>query len=116
MNDFKCTVKEVYKLEDIGLLYPSEGFVTPKLESEFIVNRLSGQITAKRINNTMSGYMPKVYNSGLPKAKAYLAITLYPMHSTVDLLEIHYSGASKNKRFIYKGAFGDVITGLCIVF
>ena len=43
VNDFKCTVKEVYDLKESGLLTPGPGFVTPDVESEFIVNRQSGQ-------------------------------------------------------------------------
>jgi hypothetical protein len=60
VNDFECTVKEVYKLNDAGLLSPGKGFVTPDIGSKFIVNRQSGQITGKKITNTMSGYMPTV--------------------------------------------------------
>jgi len=65
VKDFECTVKQVYKLTDSALLEPGSGFVTPDINSTFIVNRQSGQITAKKIMNSMSGYMPKVYNSGL---------------------------------------------------
>jgi hypothetical protein len=115
VNDFECTVKEVYKLQDSGLLKPGKGFVTPDVGSKFTVNRQSGKITAKKITNTMSGYMPEVFNSSLPKGKSYLAITLYPEHSTVDLLEIKYYLETKEKLFIYKGAFGEVISGFCYV-
>jgi hypothetical protein len=115
VNDFECTVKEVYKLQSSGVLKPGKGFVTPDVGSKFTVNRQSGQITAKKIMNTMSGYMPKVFNTSLPKGKSYLAVTLYPMHHTIDLLEIHYSNESKEKLFTFKGAFGEIVTGFCYV-
>jgi hypothetical protein len=43
-NDFECTVKEVYKLNESGLLAPEKGSVTPDVSSKFIVNRQSGLI------------------------------------------------------------------------
>ena len=114
VNDFKCTVNEVYDLQDSGLLKPGPGFVTPEVGSKFTVNRQSGQITAKRITNTMSGTMPTVYNAN-PSENSYTVITVYKPNYTVDLLEINEHVNSAEKPFIYKGAFGEVITGLCTV-
>ncbi len=115
VNDFKCTVKEVYALKKSGLLTPDPGFVTPDVGSEFTVNRQSGQITARKITNTMSGVMPKVY-SVKPEENSYTAITIYKPNYTVDLLEIYTYVKAAEKPFIYKGAFGEVVTGLCTVY
>jgi len=112
INDFKCVVKEVYKLDDSGKLVTEAGFVTPDVGSSFIVNRQSGQITGEKITNTMSGVMPKVYDV-LPSENYYKAITVYQY--TIDYLEIQTNKKSKEKPFVYKGAFGEVITGLCTV-
>lgn len=112
INDFKCTVKEVYKLNESGKLMPGSGFVTPEVGSDFIVNRQSGKITGSKITNTMSGVMPKVYDV-LPKENSYTAITIYQY--TIDYLEINTYKKSVIKPFVYKGAFGEVITGLCSV-
>src|SRR5690606_28471339 len=76
VNDFECIVKEVYKLNETGLLAPGKGFVTPDVGTKFMVNRQSGQITGKKITNTMSGYMPIVY-SYLPSENSYSALTVY---------------------------------------
>jgi len=110
-KDFECTVKQVYKLTDSGLLEPGSGFVTPDINSTFIVNRQSGQITAKKIGNSMSGYMPKVHNAELSPDYPYRAITIYPPYYKSDVLEIlHYK---KGIPFMYKGAFHEVVTGTC---
>jgi hypothetical protein len=112
INDFKCEVKEVYKLDDSGKLITKAGFVTPDVGSTFIVNRQSGQITGEKITNTMSGVMPNVYDV-LPSENTYKAITIYPY--TIDYIEIQTYKKSQEKPFVYKGAFGEVITGLCTV-
>ena len=114
VNDFKCTVKEVYKIKESGLLKPEAGFVTPDVGEEFTVNRQSGQITGKKIMNTMSGVMPTVYSHS-PTENSYTAITIYKPNYTVDLLQIHEHVKTKAKPFIYKGAFGEVVTGLCAI-
>lgn len=114
VNDFKCTVMEVYELKESGLLTPGAGFVTPDVGSKFTVNRQSGQITAKKITNTMSGVMPKVYAFN-PAENSYTAITIYKPNYTVDFLQINEYVKTREKPFIYKGAFGEVVTGLCIV-
>jgi len=114
INDFKCTVKEVYELKKSGSLTPGPGFVTPDIGSTFTVNRQSGQITAKKITNTMSGVMPKVYVAN-PKENSYTAITIYKPNYTVDLLQINEYVKAPKKPFIYKGAFGEVVTGLCSI-
>jgi hypothetical protein len=88
VNDFKCTVMEVYDLKESGLLSPGPGFVTPDVGSEFTVNRQSGQITAKKITNTMSGVMPRVFSAN-PAENSYTAITIYKPHYTIDLLQIN---------------------------
>jgi hypothetical protein len=113
-NDFECTVKEVYKLNESGLLAPEKGSVTPDVSSKFIVNRQSGQITGKNITNTMSGNMPTVY-SYLPSENSYSALTIYKPNYTIDLLQIQEHIEGKLKPFIYKGAFGEVVTGLCTI-
>ena len=114
INDFECTVKGVYKLTESGLLKLGKGFVTPDIGSKFIVNRQSGQITGKKITNTMSGYMPTVY-SHLPKENSYSALTIYKPNYTIDLIQIQEHVKSSQKPFLYKGAFGEVVSGLCIV-
>ena len=114
VNDFKCTVMEVYSLKQSGLLTPGSGFVTPDVGSKFTVNRQSGQITAKKITNTMSGVMPKVYAANLAE-NSYTAITIYKPNYTIDLLQINEYVKASKKPFIYKGAFGEVITGLCVI-
>jgi hypothetical protein len=114
INDFKCVVKEVYDLKRSGLLTPGPGFVTPEIGSEFSVNRQSGQITAKKITNTMSGVMPRVYSVN-PAENFYTAITIYEANYTVDLLQISEYVEETEKPFIFKGAFGEVVTGLCLV-
>lgn len=113
VNDFKCTVKEVYKLNVSGKLITGAGFVTPDVGSDFIVNRQSGQITGKKITNTMSGVMPKVYDV-LPNENSFKVVTIYPY--TIDYLEIRTYQKSSEKPFVYKGAFGEIITGICTVF
>ena len=112
INDFKCTVKEVYKLDESGKLITEAGFVTPDVGSGFIVNRQSGQITGNKITNTMSGVMPKVYDV-LPKENTFKTVTIYPY--TIDYLEIQTYKKTSDKPFLYKGAFGEIITGLCTV-
>jgi hypothetical protein len=105
-------VKEVYKLDESGKLITEPGFVTPDVGSSFIVNRQSGQITGNKINNTMSGVMPKVYDV-LPSKNTFKAVTIYQY--TIDYIEIKTYKETAEKPFLYKGAFGEVITGLCTV-
>jgi hypothetical protein len=112
INDFKCVVKEVYKLDEAGKLITKAGFVTPDVGSIFVVNRQSGQITGEKITNTMSGVMPKVYDV-LPSENTYKAVTVYLY--TIDYIEIQTYKKSLEKPFVYKGAFGEIITGLCTV-
>ena len=88
--------------------------MTPDVGSEFVVNRQSGQITAKKMTNTMSGVMPKVYSFN-PAENSYTAITIYKPNYTIDLLEIMTYVNVAEKPFIYKGAFGEVVTGLCTI-
>lgn len=111
--DFSCTVKEVYRLSDEGFLVPGKGFSTPDVGSEFIVNRQSGQITGHKITNTMSGVMPSVY-SHLPTENSYSAITVYEPNYTIDFLQVHEYVGAPEKPFLYKGAFGEVVTGICV--
>lgn len=112
IDDFKCVVKEVYAITEKGLLIPSKGFATPDVGSEFVVNGQSGQITGSKFTNTMSGVMPTVYNY-LPNENSYKAITIYKPNLTVDYLEILTYKKTKGLPFIYKGAFGEVVTGIC---
>ena len=62
----------------------------------------------------MSGVMPKVY-SHLPSENSYSALTIYKPNFTIDLLQIHEHVKSDKKPFIYKGAFGEVVTGVCSI-
>lgn len=114
INNFKCTVKAVYKLNVNGVLEQGAGFVTPDLGEKFTVNRQSGQITGKKITNTMSGVMPTVYNL-YSNEKSYTAITIYKPNYTIDLLQIKEYVKSPKKPFVYNGAFGEVVTGLCTI-
>ena len=34
-------------------------------------------------------------------------------NSTIDLIEINENNKAPDKPFIYKGAFGEVVTGIC---
>lgn len=112
-NDFKCTVNKVYALNDNGVLVSESGFTAPDVGDEFVVNRQSGQISGRKITNTMSGKSPQVY-SHLPAYNSYTAITIYEPNLTVDLLQIHEYVKSESKPFIFKGAFGEVVTGVCL--
>ena len=103
INDFKCAVKEVYKLDESGKLITKAGFVTPDVGSTFIVNRQSGQITGDKITNSMSGVMPTVYDV-LPSENAYKAVTVYPY--TIDYIEIKTYKKSAEKPFLYKAHLG----------
>lgn len=109
-NHFQCEVKKVYKLNSEGKLVPKTSLLTPDVGSVFMVNRQSGQITGKGITNTMSGVMPKVYDV-LPTENSYRALTFYP--HTLDFIQINTYEETLKKTFIYKGAFGEVVTGLC---
>jgi hypothetical protein len=60
----------------------------------------------------MSGVMPEVYDL-LPKENTFKTVTIYPY--TIDYLEIQTHKKTSVKPFIYKGAFGEIITGLCTV-
>ena len=58
--------------------------------------------------------MPRVY-SVKPEENSYTAITIYKPNYTIDLLEIKTYVKVAEKPFIYKGAFGEVVTGLCTI-
>jgi len=114
-NDFRCIVKESYTLEDNGKLSSDTNVAKSSLNKEFIVNRQTGQITGGGFTNTMSGQMPKVYNY-LPSENGFKAITIYKPNYTVDYLQINEFREGKEKPFIYKGAWGEIITGVCTAY
>jgi hypothetical protein len=111
-NNFRCIVKESYSLEDDGKLSSKTEVAKVKLNKEFIVNRQTGQITGDGFVNTMSGQMPVVYDY-LPMENGYKAITIYKPNHTVDYLQINEFVKEMEKPFFYKGAWGEIITGLC---
>ena len=111
-NNFKCSVIDAYTLEENGKINHSSNVAKNALGKEFTVNRQTGQITGGGFVNTMSGQMPKVYDH-LPSENGYKAITIYRPNFTVDYLQINEYVKSPKKPFIYKGAWGTTVTGLC---
>jgi hypothetical protein len=82
------------------------------LGKEYTVNRQTGQITVGGFVNTMSDQIPQVFDY-LSSENGYKAITIYTPNFTVDYLQINEYKESTKKPFVYKGAWGTVITGLC---
>ena len=111
-NNFKYVVKDSYSLEDDGKLSSDTNVAKMSLNKEFVVNRANGQITGSGFTNTMSGQMPVVYDY-LSSENGYKAITVYKPHHTVDYLEIREYVEGKEKPFFYKGAWGELVSGLC---
>jgi len=114
-NDFKCSVLDAYTLGDNGKIIQSSNVAKSALGKEFTVNRQTGQITGGGFVNTMSGQMPKVLDH-LPSENGYKAITIYKPNFTVDYLQINEHLNVAKKPFIYKGAWGTTVTGLCTYF
>lgn len=115
INDFKCTIKDAVNLEYDGTLNHKSNIVTGYLGKEFVVNRQTGIITGANITNTMSGKLPIVYNY-LPNENAYQAVTHYKPNNTIDYLKINQYSEKAEKPFFYKGAFGTMVTGTCVVY
>ena len=111
-NNFKCVVKDSVTLEKNGKLSASTNVAKSNMHKEFVVNRITGQITGGGFVNTMSGQMPKVYDY-LPKENGYKAITIYNPNLTVDYLQINEYVEGKEKPFFYKGAWGGMVSGIC---
>lgn len=115
VNDFKCTIKGAVNLEDNGTLNHLSNIVTGYLGKEFVVNRQTGIITGANITNTMSGKMPVVYDY-LPNENGYKAVTHYKPNNTIDYLQINQYAETGEKPFFYKGAFGTMVSGTCVVY
>ena len=115
VNDFKCTIKDAVNLEDNGTLNHKSNIVAGYLDKEFVVNRQTGIITGANIANTMSGKMPVVYDY-LPNENGYKAVTHYKPNNTIDYLQINQYADTVEKPFFYKGAFGTMVSGTCVVY
>ena len=111
-NNFKCAVLDAFTLGDNGKVDHKSNVALNALKKEFTVNRQTGQITGGGFVNTMSGQMPTVYDY-LPLENGYKAITIYKPNPTVDYLQINEYVDGPKKSFIYKGAWGTTVTGLC---
>lgn len=111
-NNFKCSVLDAFTLGDNGKIDQSSKVAKNALGKEFTVNRQTGQITGGGFVNTMSGQMPQVFDY-LPSENGYKAITIYTPNFTVDYLQINEHIESPKKSFVYKGAWGTTVTGLC---
>ena len=114
-GDFKCIVKESFTLENNGKLSTETSVAKSKINKEFIVNRQTGQMTGSSFINTMSGQMPTVYDY-LPSENGYKAITIYKPNNTIDYLQINEYSEGKEKPFLYKGAWGEIVTGVCVTY
>ncbi|USD19950.1 hypothetical protein MJO52_12765 [Microbulbifer variabilis] len=114
-KDFKCKVIDSVTLEKDGTLSRVSNVAKGKRDKEFIVNRQTGQITGGGFVNTMSGQMPTVYNY-LPQENGFKAVTIYKPHFTVDYLEISEYVSGDKKPFFYKGAWGEMVSGVCVYF
>jgi hypothetical protein len=111
-NNFKCSVLDAFTLGKNGKIDQSSNVAKNALGKEFTVNRQTGQITGGGFVNTMSGQMPQVFDY-LPFENGYKAITIYTPNFTVDYLQINEYIESLKKPFVYKGAWGTTVTGLC---
>ena len=114
-NNFKCLVKDAVSLESNGLLSREPKVAKSNIGKEFIVNRVTGHITGSGYTNTMSGQQPLVYDY-LPSENGYKAITIYKPNHTVDYLQINEYVEGKEKPFFYKGAWGEMVSGVCVYY
>ena len=114
IDNYKCTVGSVYQLSDKGLLIPNKIHMAPNTGDVFMVNGRSGEITGPNISNTSTAGNPQILNKALHE-NSFKAITIHPISLTIDLLEIHTYEKAQDKKFIFKGAFGEIVTGLCSV-
>ena len=114
-NDFKCTIKDAVHLEENGTLNHETDIVAGYLGREFVVNRKTGLITGAGITNSMSGQMPTVFDY-LPQENGYKSVTLNKPNNTVDYLQINQYSENKEKPFFFKGAFGTMLSGTCVIY
>ncbi|OZG71837.1 hypothetical protein BTA51_19645 [Hahella sp. CCB-MM4] len=111
--DFKCQVKESMTLSDTGVMDRTSNVAKINNGKEFTVNRSTGIITGGGFTNNMSGTSPRVLDVYEPSENSYKAITIYEPNYTVDYLEIKEYVKGDKKPFIFKGAWGSIITGVC---
>lgn len=114
-NDFKCVVKDGVQLGDDGMLNHDTAVGRAYVGREFVVNRATGLISGGGLSNTMSGQVPTVYDY-LASENSYKAISVYTPNYTIDYLQINQYVAGKKKPFFFKGAFGTMISGLCLAY
>ena len=114
-GNFKCIIKDAVHLEGTGLLNHQSHLATMDLGKEFVVNRGTGLITGAGIVNNMSGQMPTVYDY-LPQENGYKAVTIYKPNNTVDYLQINLFVEAKEKPFFFKGAWGTMASGTCVIY
>ena len=114
--DFKCQVKDSMTLSDLGVIDRSSDVAKMNQSKEFVVNRSTGIISGGGFINNMSGQLPEVLNVYKPDQNSYKAITVYKPNYTVDYLEIKEYVEGDKKPFIYKAAWGSIVTGVCVAF
>jgi len=111
--DFKCLVIDSVKLEKNGKLSKTNKIAIKAIGKEFTVNRLTGIISGASFVNNMSGVAPTVYNYSKSEGNSYSAITIYKPNYTIDYLTINEWVNNLKKTFIYKEAWGELVSGLC---
>lgn len=111
--DFKCQVKESMTLSNDGVMEKSSNVAKMNSGKEFTVNRSTGVITGGGFVNNMSGRAPDVLDAYDPSENSYKAITIYKPNYTVDYLEINEYVKGDKKPFIFKAAWGSIVTGVC---
>ena len=111
-DNFQCTVNNAYTLERNGELDSTTPVAKIEVGKVFTVDRETGRMIGSGLTNHMSGQQPKVYDY-LPQENSYKAITIYAPNFTVDYLEIRTYEDGKLKPFLYKGAWGSIMTGVC---
>lgn len=114
--DFKCQVKESMTLADNGVMEKSSNVAKMNNGKEFTVNRSTGIITGGGFINSMSGRAPEVLDAYDPSQNSYKAITIYKPNYTVDYLEINEYVKGEKKPFIFKAAWGSIVTGVCVYY
>lgn len=113
-NDgFKCTIKDAVHLENDGKLNHKSEIVGWYIGKEFVVDRKTGLIVGAKLSNSMTGQMPKVYDYNQAE-NSYRAVTIYQKTGTIDYLEIHQYSKELQKSFLFKEAFGTILSGICI--
>lgn len=112
-EDFKCKVISSVKLENNGRISSTNTVAVNELGKEFTVNRLTGIMSGSGFVNNMSGVAPTVFNYIKSEGNSYSAITIYKPNYTIDFLEIKEFVEGSEKPFLYRGAWGELVTGLC---